>query len=58
MERQQKIIVLSGITLLSLSYLIYRKVRKNQVFDELIFIISNKGGRNSNKNAYCINNLN
>lgn len=57
MERQQKIIVLSGITVLSLSYLIYRKVRKNQVFDELIFVISNKGGRNSNKNANALKGL-
>jgi len=57
MEKQQKIIILSGITVFSLSYLIYKKVRRNQVFDEMIYIISNKGGRNSNKNANALKGL-
>ena len=56
MTRQQKIIILSGISLTGIMYLVYNKIKKGQLFDELLFIISNTGSGtgNSNKNTNAL----
>ena len=56
MTKQQKIIILSGLAITSVAYLIYSKVKRGQVYDELLFLINNtgSGGGNTNKNTNAL----
>ena len=45
MTRQQKIIVYASVSALSIGYLSYKAIRRNQIYNELIGVIEKTGGQ-------------
>ena len=55
MTRQQKIIVYASVAIISIGYLSYKAIRRNQIYNELIGVIEKTGGGyNSSKNESAL----
>ena len=55
MTRQQKIIVYASVSALSIGYLSYKAIRRNQIYNELIGVIEKTGGQyNKSKNESAL----
>jgi len=55
MTRQQKIIVYASVSALSIGYLSYKAIRRNQIYNELIGVIEKTGGGfNKSKNESAL----